>query len=96
ESRKFGLLIETARLTDYDFRFKLTFWLAPSGPPIRLVRDSKEIIRRVLRSVPPIASGTQARQIFEDHTEQTLLPVEKIPPVKSDRGKKGSWDFLLR
>ena len=96
KSRKFGLLIETARLTDYDCRFKLTFWLAPSGPPVRLVRDATEIVRRVLRSGPPAAAGIQAEQLCEEHTEQTLLPVEKIPPVKAAPGKNGAWDFLLR
>ena len=89
---RFGLQIETKGLPDYDCRLKYTFSLAPSGPPVRLVRDATEVILRVLRSGQPFASGTQVRQINKDHTVRTLLPVQVIPPVKV----KHSGDFLLR
>ena len=93
--RKFGLLIETARLTDYDCRFRLTFWLAPDGPPVLLVRDAKEVIRNVLRENQPFAAGTQVELISEDHTEQELLPVARLPETRS--GKSGQeWESLLR
>ena len=89
---RFGLQIETAGLSDYDCRLKYTFWLAPSGPPVRLVRDATEVIFRILRSGQPFASGAQVRQINKDHTERTLVPVQVIPPLKAKR----SGEFLLR
>ncbi|MBO4647995.1 MAG: hypothetical protein J5806_07555 [Lentisphaeria bacterium] len=89
---RFGLQIETKGLPDYDCRLKYTFSLAPSGPPVRLVRDATEVIFRILRSGQPFAAGTQVRQINKDHTERTLVPVQVIPPVKVKR----AGDSLLR
>ena len=89
---RFGLQIETKGLPDYDCRLKYTFFLAPSGPPVRLVRDATEVISRILRSGQPFAAGTRVRQINKDHTERTLVPVQVIPPVKLKR----SGDFFLR
>ena len=93
--RKFALLIETARLTDYDCRFRLTFWLAPVGPPVLMVRDAKEVIRNVLRENQPFAAGTQVELISEDHTEQELLPAAGLPENRSGKPGQG-WESLLR
>ena len=92
--RKFSLLIETARLTDYDCRFRLTFWLPQDGPPVLLVRDAKEVIRNVLRESQPFAAGTQIELISEDHTEQELLPVATLPESRSGKSGQG-WESLL-
>ena len=96
DCRKFSLLIETVRLTDFDCRFRCTFWLAPSGPPVRMMRDATEVIRRVLRSDEPFAAGTRLELIREDHTEQSLTPVPELPPLKAGKKQPGAWDFLLR
>ncbi|MBQ9337469.1 MAG: hypothetical protein IJS14_09255 [Lentisphaeria bacterium] len=90
--RKFGLLIETVRLADYDCRFRLTFWLAPEGPPVLMVREAKEVVLNVLRDNQPFAAGTRVELISEDHTEQELLPAAKLPEKRSSNG----WDALLR
>lgn len=95
--RKFGMLIETAGLPDYDFRFQAYFWLAPQGPPVKLVRNVTEVVRRVLRSSQAFAAGTQVELISEDHTEQWMLPVSALPaPAKKKSPASGEWDSLLR
>lgn len=95
--QKFGMLIETAGLPDYDFRFQAYFWLAPQGPPVKLVRNVTEVVRRVLRSSQAFAAGTQVELISEDHTEQWMLPVSALPaPAKKKSPASGEWDSLLR
>lgn len=96
DCRKFTLLIETSRLTDFDCRYRFSFALAPSGPPVRMVRDAEEVIRRVLRSGEPMSAGTKLELISRDHTDQSLYPISEIPPPKSEKKKSGAWDFLLR
>ena len=93
--RKFGILIETAKLTDYDCRFKLTFSLAPSGPPVQMVREVTEMIRQVLRSEQPFAAGTRIELLNQDRTESTLLPVKTVPPLKKAEKPRGGWEALL-
>ncbi len=94
--QKFGILIETAKLTDYDCRFKLTFSLAPSGPPAQMVREVTEVIRQVLRSEQPFAAGTRIELLNQDRTESTLLPVEVIPPLKKAKNPSHAWESLLQ
>ena len=94
--QKFGILIETSKLTDYDCRFKLTFSLPPSGPPAQMVREVTEVIRQVLRSEQPFAAGTRIELLNQDHTECTLLPVASVPPPKKAEKPRGAWESLLR
>lgn len=94
--QKFGILIETAKLTDYDCRFKLTFSLAPSGPPVQMVREVTEVIRQVIRSEQPFAAGTRIELLNQDRTESTLLPVETIPPLKKAKKPAHAWESLLQ
>ena len=93
--RKFSILIETVRLTDYDCRFKVTFSLAPSGPPVQSTRDVTEVIRQVVRSEQPFAAGTRIELHNQDHTERTLFPAESVPPLKKPKKKLGAWESLL-
>ena len=93
--RKFSILIETVRLTDYDCRFKVTFSLAPSGPPVQSTRDVTEVIRQVVRSEQPFAAGTKIELHNHDHNECTLFPVESVPPLKKPKKKLGAWESLL-
>ena len=93
--QKFGILIETAKLTDYDCRFKLTFSLAPSGPPAQMVREVTEVIRQVLRSEQPFAAGTRIELLNQDRTESTLLPVKTIPQLKKAKNPSHAWESLL-
>jgi len=95
DCRKFFLLIETSGLSDYDCRYRFSFCLAPAGPPVRMARDAEEVIRRVLRSAEPMSAGTKLELVTRDHTEQQLIPVSEIPPLKPDKKKTGTWDFLL-
>lgn len=95
DCRKFTLLIESCTLSDYDCRLKITFWIAPSGPPVRIVRDATEVIRQVPRSGEPFAAGTRIELFAEDHTEQVLVPVERIPPAKKRGTPSGGWDVFL-
>ena len=94
--RKFGLLIETAKPSDFDCRIKMTFWLAPSGPPVRMSREAREVIRQVMRGDQPFAYGTVVDLHCEDHTEQTLFPVGRIPDPAPAGKKSGAWDSLIR
>lgn len=94
--RKFGLLIETAKPSDFDCRIKMTFWLAPSGPPVRMTREAREVIRQVMRGDQPFAYGTVVDLHCEDHTEQTLFPVDRIPDPVPQGKKSGAWDSLIR
>ncbi len=96
DCRRFSLLIETAGLSDYDCRYRFSFCLAPSGPPVRMVSDAEEVIRRILRSAEPMSAGTKLELVTRDHAEQSLVPVTEIPPLKSEEKKSGTWDFLLR
>ncbi|MBR4665508.1 MAG: hypothetical protein IKO93_16715 [Lentisphaeria bacterium] len=95
QCRKFTILIETAKLTDYDCRFKFTFSLAPSGPPVQSVREVTEVIRQVIRSEQPFAAGTRIELLNQDHTECTLLPVASVPPPKKAEKPRGAWESLL-
>ena len=96
DCRKFGLLIETVKPADFDCRIKMTFWMAPSGPPVRMIREAREVIRQVLRGDQPFSYGTVVDLLCEDYTEQTLFPVDRIPnPVPSGK-KSGAWDSLIR
>ena len=95
QCRKFTILIETAKLTDYDCRFKYTFSLAPSGPPVQSVREVTEVIRQVIRSEQPFAAGTRIELHNQDHTECTLLPVASVPPLKKAEKPRGAWESLL-
>ena len=93
--RKFSILIETMKLADYDCRFKFTFSLAPSGPPVRSVRDVTEVIHQIIRSEHPFAAGTRIELVNQDHTESSLLPVKSVPPLKGEQKKLGLWESLL-
>ena len=95
QCRKFTILIETSKLTDYDCRFKYTFSLAPSGPPVQTVREVTEVIRQVIRSEQPFAAGTRIELLNQDHTECTLLPVSAVPPPKKAEKPRGAWESLL-
>lgn len=95
QCRKFTILIETAKLTDYDCRFKYTFSLAPSGPPVQSVREVIEVIRQVVRSEQPFAAGTRIELLNQDHTECSLLPVASVPPPKKAEKPRGGWEALL-
>ena len=92
---KFTILIETAKLTDYDCRFKYTFSLAPSGPPVQSVREVTEVIRQVIRSEQPFAAGTRIELLNQDHTECVLLPIASVPPPKKAEKTRGAWESLL-
>ena len=94
--RKFGLLIETAKPSDFDCRIKMTFWMAPSGPPVRMTREAREVIRQVLRADQPFSYGTVVDLLCEDYTEQILFPVERIPDPVPTGKKSGAWDSLIR
>ena len=94
--RKFGLLIETARPSGFDCRIKLTFWMSQSGPPVRMIREAREVIRQVLRGDQPFAYGTVVDLHSEDHTEQTLFPVDRIPQSTPESKSAGAWDSLIR
>lgn len=93
--RKFSILIETSRPTDYDCRFKLSFSMATSGPPVRSDREVTEVIRQVIRSDQPFASGTRIELLNQDHSEYFLFPVKSIPPQKKAPEKLGTWESLL-
>lgn len=96
DCRKFTLRIETAGLTDYDCRYRFSFLLAPSGPPVRMTLDAVEVIRQVLRSGEPMSAGTILELIQQDQLEQSLTPVSEVPPPETGKKQPGTWDFLLR
>ena len=93
--RKFSILIETMKLADYDCRFKFSFSLAPSGPPVRSVRDVTEMVHQTIRSDHPFAAGTRIELVNRDHTECSLLPVKSVPPLDNERKDLGLWESLL-
>ena len=96
---KFGILIESRDLSDYDFRFRAFVWLPlKEGAAVRIQRDATEVIRRVLSGNYPFASGTQVELISKDKTMQTMIPVEKVPELKSvpSSAGKNNWESLLR
>lgn len=95
QCRRFSLLIETAKLADYDCRFKMTFSMAPSGPPVSSVREVTEVIRQVMHSSRPFVSGTKIELVNQDHTERSLIPVPAVPPPKAPKKPAGAWETLL-
>ena len=70
--------------------------MALSGPPVRMIREAREVIRQVLRGDQPFSYGTVVELLCEDYTEQTLFPVDRIPnPVPAGK-KSGAWESLIR
>ena len=96
DCRRFGIMIETVKPADFDCRIKMTAWMAPSGPPVRMIREAREVIRQVLRGDQPFSYGTVVDLLCEDYTEQILFPVERIPDPVPTGKKSGAWDSLIR
>lgn len=98
ECMKFDVVIQSARVPGYDFRFKASI-LFPvekaNGPAFRIMRDVTEIVDRRLPADNPFAAGCDAELISKDTSDITMIPAKIIDaPQKAE--KKSFWDSLLK